>query len=309
MALPGFELLFLQYGQGLHNADEACILAVHWNLISNGFKCCGVGETWPTDQQQSGNISGNEVLPTDWRRDSTIYALRYVEPSSNRTFLMKALSMDGNLNINFVRCFDEKAASISVRPRDFVNDDLSRVTSAYSNMADLNKTLTHDLVNKIVRVVGVGTSSSSQSSSNQQTSPGYPQQQQPQPQPERSPLMVGPPRGPGGMPIGFVPTPRPPFGPPMMIDPFGVGRADLDPFARGGGGMLMDPRAFPSPPRPGFPGGHPGMPGMPGVPGGLPPGAVPPGARFDPIGPHMGGRMGPDPDHERPPDGFDDMFM
>lgn len=43
----------------------------------------------------------------------------------------------------------------------------------------------------------------------------------------------------------------------------------------------------------------------------LPPGAVPPGARFDPFGPPgTGGRFArPDNDHELPPHGADDMFM
>lgn len=73
--------------------------------------------------------------------------------------------------------------------------------------------------------------------------------------------------------------------------------------------MLMDPRGFRSPQLPG---------------------GVFPGARFDPIGPvgpfgpsrgggggfGMGGGRAPglpfgmpNPDHERMPDGFDDMFM
>lgn len=49
-------------------------------------------------------------------------------------------------------------------------------------------------------------------------------------------------------------------------------------------------------------------------------GQLPPGARFDPFGPGVpppgpatGPRPGnfgqPNPDNERPPDGFDDMFM
>lgn len=70
--------------------------------------------------------------------------------------------------------------------------------------------------------------------------------------------------------------------------------------------MLFDPfanRGRPNPlgPEPGYPG--------------LPRGAVPPGARFDPfgppgLGPGRGGnrRPGPDPDH-MPPPGYDDMFM
>ncbi|KAL7065221.1 hypothetical protein AAHC03_05581 [Spirometra sp. Aus1] len=93
------------------------------------------------------------------------------------------------------------------------------------------------------------------------------------------------------------------------------GRSDLDPFGGlgtgsdlrpgGVGGMLLDPNR--------------NMPGMPlhrFVDPQLPPGSVPPGARFDPIGPPMvpgrglprGGRFAPDPDHAMPP-GFEDMYM
>jgi len=285
MALPGFELL---YGSlEIRNLDDATVAAVHWNIISNGFKCCGTGETWPTDQSQ-GNIQGSESLPAGWNADSTLYCLRYVDPTSNRTYLMKALAIDGNLNLNFLRCFDEKAASVSVKSRDFVNTDLSTVASAYSNLAQLNTTLTSDLVQKVNPPMTSATQSvpqASRSEPSQGRNDG------------RSPLME-PPRHGGGGGVGYMP-PRMPARP--MPDPFGVGRADLDPLGGpGGGGMFMDPRSFP---RPGMPGG----PGGPGGPG-FPPGAVPPGARFDPVGP-FGMRQGPDPDHERPPDSYDDMFM
>ncbi|VDI04789.1 sec1 family domain-containing protein 1 [Mytilus galloprovincialis] len=82
-------------------------------------------------------------------------------------------------------------------------------------------------------------------------------------------------------------------------DPFSVGRGDLDPFGRTGGGMVFDPF---------HPGGRRGGPDpSAGLPGRLPRGAVPPGARFDPFGP-PGTGPGPDPDH-LPPPGYDDMFM
>ncbi|VDP90119.1 unnamed protein product [Echinostoma caproni] len=91
------------------------------------------------------------------------------------------------------------------------------------------------------------------------------------------------------------------------------GRSDLDPIGglAGRGGMILDPR------RPFLGGGAFGGGGsFLGGPDVLPPGAVPPGARFDPFGPGVvpgrqpfGGRLprGPDPDHALPP-GFEDMY-
>ncbi|XP_063217511.1 proteasome inhibitor PI31 subunit-like, partial [Bacillus rossius redtenbacheri] len=89
--------------------------------------------------------------------------------------------------------------------------------------------------------------------------------------------------------------------------PYGIGHSDLYPFGIGGGiggGMLFDPfgsrdRSLPDP-------------GI-GIPGGLPRGSVPPGARFDPVGPSGGlpnPRRQPPPDSDHlPPPGYDDMFM
>lgn len=94
-----------------------------------------------------------------------------------------------------------------------------------------------------------------------------------------------------------VPPRAPPARPPAWTDPLGhppYGAADLDPLGGHPGGMIFDP----------FRGPQPRIDPLRG----LPPGAVPPGARFDPFGPIGSGRPGPDPDH-LPPPGYDDMFM
>lgn len=108
-----------------------------------------------------------------------------------------------------------------------------------------------------------------------------------------------------------------------LRDPFAypprIGGSDLDPLGRHGmGGMIMDPRDLY-----GGRGPNRGFDPNYGLPPGarLPPGAVPPGARFDPFGPPPPGphpnRLrgprppggGPNPDHEKPPDDYNDMFM
>ncbi|CAH8531563.1 unnamed protein product [Schistosoma guineensis] len=93
------------------------------------------------------------------------------------------------------------------------------------------------------------------------------------------------------------------------------GRSDLDPLASiggpsRGGGMILDPRRI-------IPGSRVDSDFFLDGPDVLPPGAVPPGARFDPFGPGIGpvrphpsgGRRHiPDPDHAIPP-GFDNFYM
>lgn len=106
-----------------------------------------------------------------------------------------------------------------------------------------------------------------------------------------------------------------PYGVPMPGVP--LGRDDLDPL--GGFNPLRGPGGFPLP---GFDGGG-GMlfrpPGPGNFPGGgslgVPPGSLPPGARFDPFRPPDTDRFTPRrppnrPDNdELPPPGYDDMFM
>ncbi|KAI8776682.1 proteasome inhibitor PI31 subunit [Biomphalaria glabrata] len=286
MALPGFELLYSSVASNIKSTDDAAIVAVHWNLISNGLKCIGSGESLP--ERQNENYTGSESLPPDWNSDSNIYALRYVDPTSNRTYLMKALAIDGSLIIHLLRCFDEKTVSCTIRSRDYVNADRSSYSSTFNNLTELNLTLTNDLYRQLIDIPQNTESKADLSKS--------------QPQPDRSPLMADPRRGTSSGGLGFTP-PRQPFRTDIN-DPFSVGRADLDPLSGGrGGGMFMDPRNFPSP------GGYrPGGPMGGFYPPGFPPGSVPPGARFDPVGP-PGVRPMPDPDHERPPDSYDDMFM
>ncbi|KAH7636668.1 proteasome inhibitor pi31 subunit-like protein [Dermatophagoides farinae] len=80
-----------------------------------------------------------------------------------------------------------------------------------------------------------------------------------------------------------------------------IGRGDLDPFGQGiGGGMLFDPFS-----------GNRFRPER-GPPVNMPRGALPPGARYDPVGPLPDARFfRPDPDHLPPPrgPGFDRSFF
>ncbi|XP_058541138.1 proteasome inhibitor PI31 subunit isoform X1 [Neofelis nebulosa] len=86
---------------------------------------------------------------------------------------------------------------------------------------------------------------------------------------------------------------------PLRIQPQHPHTSRQPPWCRRGG-MIVDPL------RSGFPRAL--IDPSSGLPNRLPPGAVPPGARFDPFGPIGTSPSGPNPDH-LPPPGYDDMYL
>merc|ERR1712142_600238 len=304
------ELLLAHHADELRNELDVMVAFVHWCYISDGF--VGIGsppanfELTParaaTLLRDAGG--GSELLPTGWNSSEDTWTLAYKLPacscapgssaSSNTpsssssaspsVILLKAIRIgDDELSVNVIRSSGD-ALSHSFVPAALIND----VAALRLRVKELF------------------------------VAPFLPETTQPAPDAAASNARNDPrfqlnddddesnPYAAGGQPTG-VRDPR------SDRDPLrDLGRADLDPFS-GGGGMIFDPlRAG----RGG--GGNIGLFGPDGRP--LPPGAVPPGARFDPftpfgqggVGPGRGrgrGRgFGPDPDHD-PPTGWDDMFM
>ncbi|CAE1252906.1 PSMF1 [Acanthosepion pharaonis] len=252
---PGLELLFCSAKAQFKSKHDATICLLHWNFIVNGFKCTGIGE-------EPGADSGveSELLPEGWNQSSELYTLRYQSSSSklpsdkNERYLLKAVVTDNTMIVNVMNLQQEKLASKMIKSSDYVTDDWNTTYSkAFKNAVELKKLFKEDLLKEVMP---------SPSASKQERNPRSPRI----PFNDDDPLRIPSRR-----------RERQPRWEP--VDPFEIGRADLDPFADGGGGYL-------------------------------PRGAIPPGARYDPIGPG-GPRGGPDPDHLPLPNStdYDDMFM
>lgn len=280
----GLELLYHTVARDLQSKDDAVVCAVHWYMLINGFKCIGTqSEVVPNPDQ----VANSEMLPANWNQNQGLYTLQYVFADPARltgVILLNIIRVDGNLLVNAFNSDNERTASMTIVPSDFIGDELQNFTSLYRNPTELGAQFQTEILASL-----------------------YP----PAPQPPAS--TAAPPRSgidpdhrvPDSDPLRIGPPRLPPVSRGWGFDPLRVGHADLDPLGRFGQGMLMDPRQR-------FPGRGPPDHSS-GIPGYLPRGSVPPGARFDPFGPTnpdvfpRGRGGGPDPDHMKPPD-YDDMF-
>lgn len=283
---PGLELFYSGIQSQLKSEHDCVIGFLHWKFVHSGFKCIGVGEEGPKKK--------TEILPAGWNESDESYVLRYEPSGSEQLHHLKVLRIEGSLLIHILREHDNKVVDLTVRTADFIDgahlDDFER---CYKNLGKLNE-LVNDQLFKDLKKEAVKTFTSTHSSGRETTTEERRQEDDPLRVPSRRP------------PQRFEPDWN------DRVDPFSIGRGDLDPFSGASPGMLMDPMrgGFPSGPRFDPTGGL-------GMPGRLPRGSVPPGARFDPIGPPRpdSGRNPmhpfsgePTPDHMRPP-GYDDMFM
>ncbi|KAM3923933.1 proteasome inhibitor PI31 subunit [Leptodactylus fuscus] len=219
-------------------------------------------------EQAGAQEIGTERLPDGWANNKELYTLRYGHETTQ--ILLKALTVDGTLIVNAMDLQSEKTSDVTLNIEDFIDSShLQQYHSIYKNPVELKRQLEAKLLSPLL---GSKKENVTSESTRERAV-------------DDDPLRV--------------PTRAPTSHRHPWIDPpghFPYGAADLDPLGGRSGGMIMDPfHAGRTRPRP-------------DPLGGLPPGAVPPGARFDPFGPIGSGRPGPDPDH-MPPPGYDDMFM
>jgi len=301
--IVGLELMWNQLKNDMVSMNDALIATVHAILLSHGFKCLGTGDKFTSMDDAA---AGSEVLPSHWNRDQQAYVLRYKAGAEKKRLVLKAIPHGKTMLMSFLEQPGDHTAEMDIAADTYLTKDYKDFGKAFvsaTSIGDLKKKIQTDVINKLKS----GTPSNSPNSQRKKQS----QHQNTRPiSPERR--RIPPPQMPTHGGYDFDQDLSRPRVPP-------VGGADLDPLGRGYGGSILDPRDLygggARPNRGNFFPGHPGPH--------LPPGAVPPGARFDPFGPPMPGPRpnrhrgprpppgpgaGPSPDMERPPD-YDDMFM
>ncbi|XP_073958027.1 proteasome inhibitor PI31 subunit-like isoform X2 [Choristoneura fumiferana] len=278
--LYGWDLTFKTVERDIRRKSDVLIAFIHWNLSKRGFRTIGIGD----ELTLTGDEEKSEVLPTGWN-DKDNYTLRYV--LEGKLYILHGLNTDGTLIVNLMRSDDLAVSNMAVKIEDAVKETSGSINKLMPTHTELMHNVKRDLIDTITEKPTSSAETQTLGDSNSRRPPDDPLRVPPRPHPS-----------------GPHPDTRDLWELPPANLP-NIGRSDLDPFAPGGGGMLFNPFG---------PRRDPENPGL-GIPGGLPRGAVPPGARFDPFGPPMGPpipgrRPPPDADHLPPPGGFNDnMFM
>lgn len=272
--MAGLELLYKLVESNISCPQDALVCFLHWEIVSCGYKCTGIGDEPSTSKKKS------ELLPDNWNASRELYSLQYVSDNDQESLLAKALTADDSIIFNVLNPLSEEVADLTLNMSDHIDsDNLHDFSRAFRDKCQLKNLIKTNILSYLC-----GPKEKQQTVAKQRAS---------------THAETLPERDFDSDPLRIPSTGRHP----RRSDPlaaFVTGGADRDPFGGGRGGMIMDPL------RTGFP--RSGFDPSSGIPGRLPPGAVPPGARFDPFEPVSRTRPGPDPDHLQPP-GYDDMFM
>ncbi|XP_077384928.1 proteasome inhibitor PI31 subunit isoform X2 [Festucalex cinctus] len=283
--MAGLELLYSCCGDAISCPQDAVVCFVHWEVVKSGYKCLGSGDEARSSDKKS------ELLPPDWSSNKVEYALRYASEMGDARLLLKALLVDSALVFNLMNRSTQQSSDVIVNLNEHVDAaHLRTFDRVFKDVGGLAAAVRSRLLPSRDKRTQAEQSErtrrpdSRHEDQHDHHNDDHHDDDDPLRLPDRHPRHAAQPHWPD-----------------PMAPPFSVGGADLDPLgSMSGGGMLADPL------RMGYP--RSGLDPSSGIPDILPPGAVPPGARFDPFGPVGRHRPGPDPDH-LPPPGYDDMFM
>lgn len=257
--------------QNVRSKNDSVVCCIHSTFLSNGYKCTGLGENFPDN-----SVKSSDLMPTGWNSSPEVYALSYRHSVNGDKYILKILNADGVLFVHVLKENDTSAIEFDLDPKEHINDDFTHYDSAFK---DADRTL-----NYIASFLTPTSPRHKNPEVNNQESRPSDNRRPPPPDVINNPC-------------------RNPYG---ILEPPIIGRSDLDPFSRGGpnSGMIYDPlRSERS--------RCPNPPDIYGGPMRLPRGAIPPGARFDPIIPGHDPFRSNDPDNDemRRPGFYDDMFM
>lgn len=287
---------------------DAIALASHAAMLAVGFRLVGLGDD---DRIQA---TDPPRLPQSWNANAPNYAFRYAHTQSSMEYLLKVNRMANKAVVLAMGLGDDKTATLDVKIADYISDSSlpftlqeTHTTSLFNlfisngRLSDYGSLMRINIVQKLVP-------SLQKEGYQESTTQSVPSSAREPDTPQRDPLRQDsqPPARPqpfhDPLPQPHRPFPQGDFPPPGFEDPYdlnrplrpvgrtppafgNIGENDLYPQGLGprgpfGGGL-----------NPNFPGGgmHPTLPDLygQGNRGGEYNPQVPPGSRYDPVGPGM----------------------
>ena len=324
----------------LKNAFDAIALAAHGSMLAVGFRLVGLGEDHRIEA--SSDASRLQALPTEWNANNGSYSFRYAHSQSSMEFLLKVSRMANKAVIMGMGMGDDKTCSFDITARDYVSDgnlpstpvsesssedDTRRaITDVFisgGRLSDLGSLMRLSVIQKLVPGLHKeGYQETREGQSSQRAPPLGREPEQPRHDPLREdrnpPARPYPLHDPLAQPRRPLPDPIPGF-----EDEYETLRPPRGPMPGGGMPRYGDRDLYPQglgPRDPRYGGVGPGL-GPPGGGGMHPtfddpmfagqgqrgPGydpQAPPGSRYDPVGPGMGGHPRGAGMSGRPPNPF-----
>ncbi|ESO04429.1 hypothetical protein HELRODRAFT_185589 [Helobdella robusta] len=265
------EILYHAIKSEINSHFTATVATVHYLLIQHGFKCVALGEKPP----EKVDTRLTDLLPPSWNENTYKCSLVYWSPSLEFYLFLKIFHMKEFALVHLLKNENVSMKDMDVQYSVYFSDDFSSFQSLFQRPNALLDVIDTQLIRpslvplkKEVAVQNLVKQEEEVISTPQTTS-----------RPSNSATAVSLP----------------------------CGRCDLDPLcpctSGGASGMLFDPlRNFMHPPPP--PPFLRPCPDNDNDPSRIPLGSVPPGARFDPIGPNQQDprrTWEPDPDHLKMP--------
>lgn len=138
--LFGWDLLYSSLEKDIKNNQDILVCLTHLVLVSNGFKCIGLGESKYID----GSETKTESLPKGWNEE---YAIRYVY--QGKLYNLKGTDLDDEVLINLVRVDERTVGVIQLNVRQVVakTGTLQEMIPENAKIVDEIKS---DLIDKVV---------------------------------------------------------------------------------------------------------------------------------------------------------------
>lgn len=142
-SLFGWDLLYSSVQKDIKNNQDILICLTHLVLVSNGFKCIGLGESKNID----GSEAKSESLPKGWNND---YAIRYI--FKGKLYNLKGTTLEDGIIINLIRVDERTVGMVQLNSRQ-----VAKKTGTLDEMIPDNINIVDQIKKQLIDTVIIST--------------------------------------------------------------------------------------------------------------------------------------------------------